>query len=143
MDKFPNEKPKINLDRNVPVELIGRGGEKFEFNPDHFYRMIGKTGYADLMEKQAIAPNTLKSEKKQYAEIYFHKGWPLWRYANHRDDIDYFIELKPTENVDMLEVEKGYPKLTEKYSIDDVEIRVYEIDNKTKLTKCVFDNFSE
>ncbi len=105
------EKFKINLDRNLPLQLKDSSGEKIIYNHDHYYRMIGKTGYKDLITNGIIGSNHLKKESKQYKNIFFNKGYPLSRYSNHRDDIDYFIELKPTENIKIIDEKEQYPKI--------------------------------
>lgn len=122
----------INLDRNIPFE------SGLEYNKDHYYRMIGQSGYDDFLDTGTLQP---KSEsKREYRKTYFFKGQPLSRYAETQSRIQFFVEVKPSEG--LFEVDgDGYPYTTRVITTKD-QLRIYR-HSQLDGTEIVFDSFEE
>jgi hypothetical protein len=131
-DGIPIEPDKdlgsINIDRNIALEA------GIEFNPDYFYRMIGEAGFSDFLESGIV--RSAKDTKQAYEKSYYFKGHPLKRYS--RGKTDYFIEVKPIENL-FSESDANYPHSTREITKED-EVRVYKY-TKGIGSELVFDNF--
>ncbi len=109
------ESTGVNLDRNLPFE------SGLEYNKEHFYRMIGQSGYDDFLDTGTIQQ---KQESKQaYPKTYFCQGQPLNRYAENQSRVHFFAEVKPAEGLFETDGE-GYPYAARAITTAD-ELRIY------------------
>ena len=120
----------VNLDRNLSFD------SGLEYNKDHFYRMIGESGYDDFLDTGFIQAKA--DSKQQYDKAYYFKGQPLNRYSSN-SRVNYFVEVKPTDDLFSVEGEAGYPFSTRHITSND-EIRIYR-HSASDGVDVVFDSF--
>ncbi len=125
--------PAVSLDRNLPFESA------YEYNPDYFYRFIGRSGYEDFLETGVLRPAA--DSKQDYSKAYFYKGHPLKRYASRAGHENYFVEAD-REGAGIVEPEEGYPYTEEPLS-SDKKFRVVRVDTLTGEIQVVYDSISD
>lgn len=126
------ESPRVSLDRNLPFE------SGIEYHKDHYYRMIGESGYDDFLETGTIQAK--QDSKQGYERAYYFKGCPIDRYSNRRARVQYFVEVKPTEGL-FDQVGVGYPfSVRPVTSTDQIRVYKYSVSDGAEI---VFDSFKE
>ena len=131
MESQPESKG-VNLDRNIPFE------SGIEYNVDHYYRMIGEEGFDDFIDTGLI--QAAQDTKQEYEKSYFFKGQPLQRYASQKSRVQYFVEVKPGEN--LFSVTNGsYPFSVRPITVSD-EVRIYKF-SPSDGAEMVFDSFKQ